>query len=321
MQKRKFTLAIAPHINTQEDVSKTMLLVIYALLPALGWGFYIFGLPAFWLTATCIIGAVSAEMLMQYMRKRDIWVVKDLSAVLTGILLAMTLSPLLPLWAGFLGSWFAIIIGKALFGGLGYNIFNPALLGRAFLAISFPLLMTNWTVPIINTDLSAVTTATPLALSKFEHIFTSLQTLFFGMHGGCLGETSALFLLLGGLFLVYKKVIDFRVPVSIFTAVAVMTVVLNFFTQGQAGTIFYNVFAGGLMLGAFFMATDLVTSPVTPFGNIIFGLGIGIIVMVIRVLGGLPEGVMFAILFMNGLVPLINRHTWPRRLGQGVVNK
>jgi Na+-translocating ferredoxin:NAD+ oxidoreductase subunit D len=314
MEKRKFTLAIAPHINTSEDVNKVMRLVIYALLPALGWGFYIFGLKAVFVTLTCILGTVSAEMLIQYLRKRDIWIIKDGSAVLTGILLAMCLTPNLPLWAAFLGAWFAIIIGKALFGGLGYNIFNPALIGRAFLAISFPLLMTNWAMPITR-NIQAVTNATPLALSKFEHFFTSLQTLLFGMHGGCIGETSALFLLLGGLFLAYKKIIDLRVPLSIFGAVAVMTVILNYFTQGAAGSIIYNFFAGGLMIGAFFMATDLVTSPITPRGSIIFGVSIGVIVMIIRVLGGLPEGVMFAILFMNAFVPLINRHTWPKIFG------
>jgi electron transport complex protein RnfD len=314
MEKRKLTLAISPHINTRDDVQRTMGLVILALLPALIWGFVIFGMKAIVLTITTISGCIFGEVVVQALRKRDVWVIKDLSALLTGILLAMVLSPALPPYLGFLGAVFAIIVGKGVFGGLGYNIFNPALLGRAFLQMSFPVAMTTWAIPKI-WKVQAVSAATPLAVGKFEQVFMGPMKLFFGLHGGCIGETSALLLVLGGLFLAYKRIIDIRVPVAIFSTVAVLAFLFNLILGGTAGSILYHWLSGGLMIGAFFMATDMVTSPITPKGNIIFGIGIGFVIMVIRVFGGLPEGVMFSILFMNAFVPLINRHTKPKILG------
>jgi Na+-translocating ferredoxin:NAD+ oxidoreductase subunit D len=314
-ENKKFNLSIAPHLGTTENVPKTMGVVILALLPALFWGFYLFRLPAVLVTITCIIGCVTAEMFVQYLRKRDLFVVKDLSAVLTGILLAMVLPPSLPLWAALLGSWFAIIIGKSLFGGLGFNIFNPALLGRAFLQMSFPVMMTTWATPIIYKT-KAVTSATPLALGKFEGVFTGVKELFFGLHGGCIGETSAFLLLLGAIVLVYKKIIDIRLPLTILASIAILSTAFNLIPGVAVGSVFYNWFAGGVIIGAFYMATDMVTSPLTVKGKVIFGIGIAIVVMVIRAFGGLPEAVMFSILFMNAFVPIINRHTRPSILGE-----
>jgi Na+-translocating ferredoxin:NAD+ oxidoreductase subunit D len=312
MEKRKLTLSIAPHINSPASVSRVMLLVILALLPAWAWGVYLYGLKALLLTTVCIFGAVASEMVVQKLRKRDVLVVKDLSAVLTGLLLAMVLPPGLPLIYAFLGSCFAVIIGKSIFGGLGFNIFNPALLGRAFLQMSFPVIMTTWVIP---KGYNAVSSATPLALGKFDHIFLSAQKLFVGWHGGCLGESASVLLLIGGVILMLLKIVDYRIPISIFATVAVLAVAFNFITGGQSGSIPYHLFSGGMMIGAFFMATDMVTSPITSLGCILFGVGIGVVVMVIRVFGGLPEGMMFSILFMNAFVPLINRHTRPRILG------
>ncbi|MFC1485068.1 RnfABCDGE type electron transport complex subunit D [bacterium] len=314
MKNKLLTLSISPHLNSEKSIPRIMLDVIIALLPALFFGFYLFRLPAILVTIVCVLGCVSGEMFVQKLRKRNIWVIKDYSAILTGILLAMVLPPKIPLWCALLGSWFAIIIGKAIFGGLGYNIFNPALLGRAFLQMSFPVLMTTWTAPVIK-GADAVTSATPLALGKFDQIFTSTRELFFGVHGGCIGETSAFLLLLGAVYLILRKVITLRIPLSILGTMAILTILFDLIPGIETGSIFYHWFAGGIIIGAFYMATDMVTSPQTKLGEIIFGVGIAIVVMVIRVFGGLPEAVMFAILFMNGFVPIINRHTRPKILG------
>ncbi|MCP4049775.1 MAG: RnfABCDGE type electron transport complex subunit D [bacterium] len=314
MENRKFTLSISPHLNGNESVPATMLSVIIALIPALLWGFYIFKLPAIMVTIVCILGCISAEMFVQKLRKRNMWIIKDYSAVLTGILLAMVLPPAIPLWCALLGSWFAIIIGKSLFGGLGYNIFNPALLGRAFLQMSFPVLMTTWSSPVIS-GVEIVSSATPLAMGKFEKVFAGAKELFFGFHGGCIGETSAFLLLLGAAYLLIKGVIDLRIPLATLITIALFAVVFALIPGVEPGSIFYNWFAGGVIIGAFYMATDMITSPVTHKGKIIFGFGIGTVIMIIRVFGGLPEAVMFSILFMNGFVPIINRHTRPRILG------
>jgi len=309
----KFTLSISPHLRSKQNVDSAMRWVILALLPAWVWGVYLFGMSVVWLTFVCVLGCVAGEMLVQVLRKRSLCVVKDGSAILTGLLLAMVLPPALPLSVAFMGALFAILIGKAVFGGLGFNIFNPALLGRAFLQVTFPILMTTWTAPWL---VDAVSSATPLAMGKFDHSFTSVMTLFMGAHGGCVGETSAFLLLLGGLFLIIMRIVDYTVPVSIFGAVAVMAIVLNLFTGGTSGSVLFHLCSGGLMIGAFFMATDWVTSPITKKGSIVFGIGIGVIVMIIRVLGGLPEGVMFSVLLMNACVPLINRHTRSKIFGE-----
>ncbi|GFP23379.1 Na+-translocating ferredoxin:NAD+ oxidoreductase subunit D, partial [Candidatus Hakubella thermalkaliphila] len=227
----------------------------------------------------------------------------DGSAILTGLLLALSLPPTVPIWMPVVGAAFGIAIGKCVFGGLGHNIFNPALVGRVFLATSWPVMMTRWVTPF-----EAVTTATPLALWKAEKIYVPARDLFFGNIGGSIGETSALAILVGGIFLIVMRYIDWRTPLSYMGTVGLMMWLLG------EDPIFHAL-AGGLLLGAFFMATDYVTTPLTKKGKVIFGLGAGIIVVLIRMVGGYPEGVAFSILLMNAFTPLIDQVTKPRVYG------
>ena len=285
--------------------------VINALIPAVFASLYFFRWRAFWLILVSTAGCVTTEYLLQKLRGRQIKT-GDLSAIVTGILLAMILPPSLPLWMVFLGSVFAIALGKEIFGGLGHNIFNPALLARAFLMAAFPVALTKWIQPI---TLDAVTTATPLALAKFEHSATSYLSLFSGNVGGSLGETSALALLLGLGYLLYRKVIDYRIPAAYIGTVIVFAGIMHIVSPGKVMPPLFYVLAGGLLIGAIFMATDPVATPVTARGRWIFGIGCGLITMTIRIWGGLPEGVMYSILFMNAFTPLINRISMPRRFG------
>ena len=229
----------------------------------------------------------------------------DGSAVITGLLLALCLPPRLPLWIAAIGAVFAIAFAKCAFGGLGYNIFNPALSGRAFLAISWPVEMTTWAKPL---TYDAVTTATPLGLLKMQQITTYHINLALGNVGGSIGETSAIAILIGGIFLIVKRYIDWRTPLSYIGTVGILMVLLG-------RDPIFHMLAGGLFLGAFFMATDYVTTPITREGRIIFSIGAGVIVVVIRLIGGYPEGVMFSILLMNAFTPLIDRHVKPRVFG------
>ena len=238
--------------------------------------------------------------------------INDYSAFLTGILLALVLPPAIPFWACIVGSFVSIILAKQIFGGLGLNIFNPALLGRAFLMAAFPTYLTTWTNPI---TLDAVTTATPLGLFKFEHVITSNMNLFLGNIPGSLGETSAIALLIGALYLFLKKVIDYRISFAYILTVILISQTTHLINPQNYAPLGFHIFAGGLMIGAFFMATDPVTSPYTKKGRWIFGIGCGIITMVIRLWGGLPEGVMYSILLMNAVTPLINKATRPKRYG------
>jgi electron transport complex protein RnfD len=216
----------------------------------------------------------------------------------------------------FLSGVFAISIGKEIFGGLGFNIFNPALLARAFLMAAFPVTMTTWTKPI---TLDTVTTATPLGLAKFEHLSTSYLDLIAGNIGGCIGETSAIALVIGGVYLLYKKIIDFRIPAAYIGTVIVFSGIAHVMAPEIYLSPMFHVMAGGLLLGAFFMATDPVTTPVTSKGRWIFGTGCGLVTMIIRFWGGLPEGVMYSILFMNAVTPLINRMSRSKRYGAGQI--
>ncbi|MFH1826140.1 MAG: RnfABCDGE type electron transport complex subunit D [bacterium] len=302
-----FLISPGPHLKDRASIPQLMSLVLAALLPAVIASIYFFGLQALVLMLVCTFSAVATEIICVKIMKSKT-PVKGGGAILTGLLLAMTISPSFPLWAAALGSIFAIVIGKQLFGGLGYNIFNPALVGRAFLAAAFPVHMTSWVAPYAYRGLATVTSATPLAVMKFQQQLTPYLKLLLGNVSGSVGETSALLLLLGGLFLVKKGVIDWRIPVSYIGAVAILSAVL-----GQDPL--FHVLAGGLMLGAWFMATDYVTSPLTKKGMWVFGIGAGLLVVVIRLFSGLPEGVMYSILIMNALVPLINRYTRPRIFG------
>ena len=290
--------------------------IVVLLLPMCGAGIYFFGWPALLRLILGISAALLTEFIFLKLRKKDTSAVFDGSALITGILLVLTLPPTLPLFEVVLGSVVAIGIGKQVFGGLGYNIFNPALVGRAFLQVAFPVEMTTWVNPFFF-RIDSVSGATPLGGFKFSGDLTPLRDLFFGNTGGCIGETSAILILITGVILLILKMADWRIPLSIIATVVLFSSVLHLANPDKYQDPLFYLFSGGLMLGAFFMATDMVSSPITGKGSIIFGTGIGIVVMVIRIFGGLPEGVMFAILFMNSFVPIINRYTRPKIFGEG----
>ncbi|MDP8259329.1 MAG: RnfABCDGE type electron transport complex subunit D [Candidatus Aadella gelida] len=312
MDTKKLKITVSPHVFSAIDTKYMMKGVIKALLPAVAASLYFFRLQAAGIILASVAGTVCTELVLQLARKKQVRI-GDYSAVVSGLLLAMVLPPSLPLWMCFLGGVVAIGLSKDIFGGLGSNIFNPALLARAFLMAAFPVALTTWVNP---RGVDAVTTATPLALSKFEHIITSYPALFFGRVGGSLGETSALALLVGLAYLLYKKIIEYRIPVAFIGTVAIFAGVMKLLDPAGAAPPLFHVLAGGLLLGAIFMATDPVTSPVTKKGRWIFGIGCGLIAMIIRVWGGLPEGVMYSILLMNAVTPLINRVTRSKRFGE-----
>ncbi len=307
----KLTINCSPHIVSPVDTRSMMRDVIVALIPAAIAGLYFFRTKALTVIICSVLGCILTEAFLQKIRKKPV-MINDYSAFLTGILLALVLPPAIPLWMAFLGGVFAMSLGKDIFGGLGYNIFNPALLARAFLMAAFPVALTTWTAPI---TLDTITTATPLGLAKFAHTVTPYSQLFIGSVGGCVGETSAIALLIGAAYLFYKKVIDYRIPASYILTVTVFVAITYFISPAKYVPPVFHLLAGGLLLGAFFMATDPVTSPVTKKGRWVFGIGCGIITMTVRLWGGLPEGVMYSILLMNACTPLINRATRPRRFG------
>lgn len=303
MKENLLVVSSAPHLTSSETTSRIMGSVILALLPAVGMGIYFFKLSAL---TTILIGtasAVATEAILQKLCRKRV-TVKDGSAAVTGLLLALVLPPNLPWWIPVLGSASAIVIGKFVWGGLGYNIFNPALVGRAILLASFPRYMTTWINPIDGTS-----GPTPLALLGKESVLPSYLDLAIGKVGGTVGETSSIALLLGASFLLWRGYISYIIPVSYIGTVALICLILKH-------DPLFHILAGGLMLGALFMATDMVTSPLTQKGKLIFGIGNGILTMVIRLYGGLPEGVSYSILIMNGFTPLINRYTLPRRFGE-----
>ena len=296
------TVTSSPHVVHHDSVPKIMYRVIIALMPALVASVMVFGIRVIVVLLTSIFASVLTEYLFQVIRKRPI-TIHDGSAVLTGIFLALTLPPNLPLWMAFTGSVIAIALGKQVYGGIGSNIFNPALLGRAFLLITFPVAMTTWTT------VDAISSATPLNLLKMQGESTEYIRLFLGGIGGSMGETSALAILIGGFYLLYSNVIDWRIPFAF-----VGTTLSMAWIAGSDPVI--QLFSGGLLFGAFFMATDMVTTPLTQTGRWIFGIGCGLITGIIRLYGGYPEGVMFSILLMNAVTPLINRYTRPRMYGR-----
>ncbi len=310
----EFRISYSPHIHKGIKTAKIMRGVAIALLPAIAASIYYFRLQAVYLLVTSIGVGLIAEAVMQKIRGRDIDLT-DNSALVTGILVALVLPPGLPLYAVALGSAFAIIIGKQLFGGLGKNVFNPALIGRAFLVAAYPVLMTSWDKPV---NVDAITSATPLAAARFDGVMTPLSRLFMGSIAGSLGETSALALIIGGIYLLAKGYIDWRIPLGTIGSLLVLSSILWGINPGQFTPPIFNLLAGGFLIGAFYMATDPVTSPVTKTGRWIFGIGIGVLTMVIRSWGGYPEGVMFAILLMNAFTPLIDRFTVPEPFGGGV---
>lgn len=310
----------APHAHSGDSVRKNMLNVIYALIPAYLVSLYFFGLGSLLVSITAMASCVLFEYLIQRFLLKGKSSVCDCSALLTGLLLSFNLPSNLPIWMVIIGSLVAVGIGKMSFGGLGNNPFNPALVGRVFLLISFPVQMTTWPRPMgwSTGYLDAETAATPLSLMKqgnFAELPASLDMLL-GNMGGSLGEVSAIALLLGGIFLLCRKTITWHIPVSILATVFVFTGILWLVNPEVYASPVVHLLTGGLMLGSLFMATDYVTSPMTPLGQIIYGVGIGIITVVIRTFGAYPEGMSFAILIMNAVTPLLNTYIRPKRFGE-----
>ncbi|MCM8765233.1 MAG: RnfABCDGE type electron transport complex subunit D [Candidatus Omnitrophica bacterium] len=324
-------VSVSPHIKTKDSYIKIMWSVVLALLPAGIAGVFIFGLSALKVIVISLITALLTEAIIQKLRHKRITIF-DGSCFITGLLLAYNLPPSVPWWLPSVGSFFAIAIVKQAFGGLGYNIFNPALAGRAFLLASWPLHMTRWTPPHWTTD--AVSSATPLAILKhnlsdavsgatligivrereFSHTLSFYGKLFLGDRAGCIGEVCILAILLGAVFLLYKGYIRWYTPFSFIFTVGFLSWV--FLGKGLfKGDWLFYILTGGLFLGAFFMATDYVTTPLTKKGQIIFGLGCGILTFLIRKFSGYPEGVSYSILMMNAATPIIDRYTKPKKFG------
>jgi electron transport complex protein RnfD len=305
-QHAHFVVTAPPHLFLGDDVRGVMRDVLVALLPALAAAGWVFGVRALAVTAVTAAACAAAEWAFQRLAGRPVRV-GDLSAVVTGVLLAFCLPPGVPFWMAALGGVFAIVLGKEVFGGLGHNIFNPALAGRAALLAAYPVAMTSWPAPLRG-GLDAVASATPLAAAKTSGAALDWVALGMGSVSGSLGETSAAALLLGGLYLLWRGVIDWTIPASYLGAVALLCLGLG---RDPVG----HLLAGGLLLGAFFMATDYITSPLTRRGRLAFGAGCGVLTVLIRLYGGFPEGVCYAILIMNALTPLIDRFTMPLPFG------
>lgn len=321
----RLVVSLSPHVHSGDSVRKNMYGVCLALAPAMIASLYFFGLGAAVVMLSSIIACVFFEWsITKFILKRERSTAMDGSAILTGILLGFNMPSNLPIWIIVIGALVAIGVGKMTFGGLGQNPFNPALVGRVFLLISFPAQMTTWPVSGSVEYLDAQTGATPLSIMKWAiqsgdasalKDLPSSMDMFLGMHGGALGEVSALLLLLGCVFMIVRKIITWHIPVSILGTVAILSAILH-----VANPVYANPVAvlcgGGLMLGACFMATDYVTSPMAPKGQIIYGVAIGALTVIIRNWGSYPEGMSFAILIMNAFTPLINTYCKPRRFGE-----
>ncbi|MCF8257143.1 MAG: RnfABCDGE type electron transport complex subunit D [Flavobacteriales bacterium] len=323
-ETKRITVSTSPYLHGSDTTPRIMWEVVISLMPMVGAAYYFFGLGALGVIAATIAGCVSTEYVFSTSGSKGASL-KDGSALITGILLALCLPPGFPLWMAFLGSVVAIGMGKLIWGGLGQNVFNPALLGRAFLQAAFPSAITTWSAPdgqylsfrgtnaalpfFQGHNVDAVSSATPLAQMKFEKLATDYTDLLWGNVGGSLGETSAILFLLAGLYLVWRKLINWRIPLSILLTVIVFSGIFWLMDSKAYPSPLFMVLSGGLLLGTVYMATDLVTSPITPRGLWIYGFGIGFFVVLIRLWGGLPEGVMYAVLLMNSCTPIINRFT------------
>jgi electron transport complex protein RnfD len=321
---RDITVSSGPHISQNLSTRGVMIDVIIGLVPAMLAAGYFFRLHALVLIATCVISSVATEWLCNLIRRKPNSL-DDFSAVVTGIILAFSLPPAFPLWAAVIGSVFAITIGKMVFGGLGANIFNPAMVGRAFLTASFGMMMTTWTVPAtIDSAMPKIsaentvdvrTQATPLAWSKESQksksgapdVNQQLRATFTGSVGGCLGETSALALLIGGIYLLIRRTINFHIPLAVMLSAFVFGSIFYLINPEAYISPLTHLCSGGLLIGAFFIATDPVTAPLTRRGMWLFGIGVGSITMLIRIVGEYPEGMMYSVLLMNAVTPLIDR--------------
>jgi electron transport complex protein RnfD len=326
MSEPRFLVTASPHLKAPASTPVIMWNVVGSLVPIVAAATYFFGIGALLVVAAATLGSLVTERVFG-----EGGTIADGSALITGLLLGLTLPPTFPLWMAFLGGVVAIAFGKLIFGGLGQNVFNPALLGRAFLQAAFPVAITTWAthggslwqisgdqlaLPFMGVgELDTVTGATPLGLWKFERVPTEIGDLLMGTINGSAGETSALIITLGGIYLAARNFLNWRIPLSIFLTVGLFSWGLHLLDPSRYPGPLFMLFSGGLMLGAWYMATDLVTSPVTNGGAWLFGFGVGALVVIIRLWGGLPEGVMYAILIMNALVPFINRATQPRVFG------
>ncbi|MBQ2694956.1 MAG: RnfABCDGE type electron transport complex subunit D [Clostridia bacterium] len=309
---KKLVVSASPHLRTKDTTTRIMLDVIIALMPAFGAAIAIFGPRVIAVTATTVITAVLSEFVSRKVMKRHN-TLGDLSAVVTGLILAFNLPVSIPLWMAAVGSFFAIVVVKQMFGGIGQNFANPAIAARIFLLISFGQAMGNWTAPLSwKTD--AVSTATPLAIIGGEstEALPSLVDMLLGVRGGCIGETCSLALIIGGIYLIARKVISAKIPLAYIGTVAVIMLIAGKF---DLEFLAYQLMGGGLLLGAFFMATDYSTSPIKSNAKIVFGIGCGLLTCVIRLFASLPEGVSFAILIMNLLVPHIETIMAPKPFG------
>lgn len=324
----KLIVSLSPHVHGGDSVQKNMYGVLIALIPALLVSFYMFGVGAVIVTFTSVAACVFFEWaITKFILKREQFTILDGSAAVTGILLAFNLPSNIPLWIIIIGALVAIGVAKMTFGGLGCNPFNPALAGRIFLLVSFPVQMTSWpNIGQLSSYTDAETGATPLALMK-QAVHGDIEALgqlpdifdlFLGNNPGCIGEISALALLLGLVYMLWRKIISWHIPVSILVTVFVLTGLMYWVNPVAYASPFVHLFTGGLMLGAIFMATDYVTSPMTHKGMIIYGIAIGFLTVVIRVFGSYPEGMSFAIFIMNAFTPLINTFCKPKRFGEVV---
>lgn len=339
--ENKLYISSSPHIQGSASTARLMWTVLAALLPAAAYSIYLFGLPSLTVIVACVFSSVVFEAIAQRVMKKTLSI-QDGSAALSGLILALTLPPGLPIWICVVGTLVATVVAKAFFGGLGQNPFNPAMTGRVFMLVAFPKPMTQWLVPrgtgeelfqipvnaldsagkvveLCSDQVDVITAATPLGLlveygSDAVREFVPIKDLFLGTMNGSLGETSALLLLIGGLFLILTKVITWHIPVACVVTAALFGALFGLDSVGYQGAVFH-VFSGGLIIGAFFIATDYVTSPLYPTGKLIFGAGVGLFTMVIRLWAGYPEGVSFAVLLMNAAVPIIDRYTKPRKFG------
>ncbi len=326
---KTLTIQSSPHIGSGASVDSIMFNVVLALLPTSAFAVYCFGLAALLVLMTAVITCLATEHLLCRLNGR-VTTVGDWSVVITGLLYGLTLPPSLPLWMVAAGAVIAVGVGKYLFGGLGCNPFNPALIGRAILQAAFPTAMTTWptlpsgslslpsstlALPLTKPQYDGVSAATPLANWKFEHVSTDTVDLLMGTVGGSTGETSAVLIAVGGIYLVARRMMSWRIPVAILTTVAVCSSVLHAVDSDRFAGPLFMIFSGGLMLGAVFMATDMVASPITDLGRVVYGILIGLLVVIIRVWGGMPEGVMYAILVGNAVSPHIDNWIQPRVFG------